>query len=84
MPDYSTMDIPKLKEECQLECLYSDRCMAFSWNFALGATQMGVCHFKRYFQSQKIFIAKCLGVFERLSIKVFNKDVSKSLLGQYD
>jgi len=49
MPAYATMDIPKLKQECQLECLYSDRCMSFSWNFALADTQMGVCHFKRWF-----------------------------------
>jgi len=49
MPSWATMDIPKLKQECQLECLYSDRCMSFSWNFALADTQMGVCHFKRWF-----------------------------------
>jgi len=54
MPSGATVDIPKLKEECQLECMYSDRCMAFSWNFALDPTQMGVCHFKRWYNKRQI------------------------------
>lgn len=54
MPSSATMDIPKLKQECQLECMYSDRCMAFSWNFALGDTQMGVCHYKRWFNGYMV------------------------------
>lgn len=54
MPGSATIDLPKLKQECQLECLNSDRCMAFSWNFALDDTQMGVCHFKRFYNEFQV------------------------------